>query len=161
MPKLVGRAVWLALGVLVLVAALGAPAPARAQSAPLASQLVAGVNRVRAEAGLPALAETADLDAVALERSADMASRNYFSHVTPEGRTVFAMLAERGIAYQAAGENLAWNTADEATASSVALQSFLNSPPHRANLLNPSFTQIGIGVSSDGRRIYFTLVFIG
>lgn len=161
MPKLVERAVWPALVVLVTAAALAVPAPAHAETSLLASQLVTGVNRVRSEAGLPLLTETADLDAVAFERSADMASRQYFSHVTPEGRTVFLMLAERGIAYRAAGENLAWNTADEATASSIALQSFLNSPPHRANLLNPSFSQIGIGVSSDGKRTYFTLVFIG
>src|SRR5712691_9565431 len=77
----------------------------------LGDDMIVEVNQVRARAGLFPLAEIDALSTVAAERSLDMVSRNYFSHTTPDGRTVFNMLHERGIGYNIAGENLAWNTA--------------------------------------------------
>ena len=124
-------------------------------------QMVSQVNRVRAEHGLAPLEVAATLEALAFERSADMAARRCFSHTMPEGVDVFVLMEQRGIQYQAAAENLAWNTYGEDQATAVALQSFLDSPLHRDNLLNPEFTQIGVGVARDGARSYFTLIFIG
>ena len=146
---------------LLLTSLAARPSPAAAEPAPLPAQLWAGVNRLRAEAGLAPLAETATLDAVAADRCADMVTRQYFSHTTPDGLDVFALLAERGIGFQTAGENLAWNTYGEDQAAAVALDGFLNSPPHRANLLDPAFSQLGVGVVRDGGKLYFTLVFAG
>ena len=140
---------------------LGPARPAGAEPGGLASEMIERVNQVRAEAGLPPLAEDGNLDALAIERSADMAARHYFSHTTPDGLTVFDLLQERGLSYRLAGENLAWNTYDPSRSGAVALQGFLNSPPHRANLLNPEYTVIGVGVAIDGGRTLFTLVFVG
>jgi uncharacterized protein YkwD len=161
------RTVWnslrAALGVLA-VAALLLPSQAQtasAEPAALGNQMVESVNQVRAEHGICPLAEDGSLDELAFERSADMAARGYFSHTTPEGLDVFAMMDQRGIGYYTAGENLAWNTHGDANAGPAALQSLLNSPPHRANLLNPAFSQIGVGVARDGGKVYFTLVFVG
>ena len=151
-------------GFLLLIFGLVSIAPAPAAAAvPPGNQMLEGVNASRAEAGLPPLIKAEVLDALAAERSADMAARGYFSHTTPEGVDVFALMRERGIGYAAAAENLAWNThgEDGAVAVAVALQGFLNSPPHRANLLNPEFRQLGVGVASDGDETYFTLLFVG
>jgi uncharacterized protein YkwD len=150
-----------ALLAIVAVALPGQVRPVDAAPAALADQMLADVNRVRAEAGLGPLAKAELLDALAFDRSADMATRHYFSHTTPDGVDVFALLEQRGIGYRTAGENLAWNTYGEDQASGFAMQGFLNSPPHRANLLNPAFSQVGVGVARDGSKTYFTLVFVG
>jgi uncharacterized protein YkwD len=161
------RTVWNSLRpALAMLAALALfatpPVPtASAEPAVLVNQMVVAVNQVRAEHGLSPLAEDGGLDALAGERSADMAARGYFSHTTPEGLDVFALMDQRGIGFSMAGENLAWNTHGDAQAAPYALQGFLNSPPHRANLLNPAFSQIGVGVARDGGKVYFTLVFVG
>jgi uncharacterized protein YkwD len=133
---------------------------AEAASAP-GQQLLEQVNLVRSQNGLPPFVENDRLDALASERSADMAGRRYFSHVTPEGATVFTLLDRWGIRYTVAGENLAWNTGGERNGTGIALQSFLNSPTHRDNLLSWDFSQVGVGVATDGGRTYFTLVFLG
>jgi uncharacterized protein YkwD len=138
----------------------GGAGQVQAASGP-AAQLLEGVNQVRLQNGLPALVEEGRLDALAGERSADMAVRRYFSHVTPEGRTVFNLMDQSGIAYSVAGENVAWNTGNDRSASGIALQSFLNSPPHRDNLFSWDFSQVGVGVASEGGRTYFTLLFLG
>jgi uncharacterized protein YkwD len=142
-----------------------APNPAMpsisAISPALPEQMLEGVNRVRAEAGLALLVRAEALDALAAERSTDMAARGYFSHTTPEGLDVFALMDRRGIGFSTAAENLAWNTYAEERAAVVALQGFLDSPPHRANLFNPAFSRVGVGVARDGGKTYFTLVFVG
>lgn len=150
----------LVLGFAVLV-----PSPTRSiASAALLSpseQMLESVNRVRADAGLDPLVRVASLDAVAADRSGDMATRGYFSHRTPEGIDVFALMNERGIGFSTAGENLAQSNVGEDRAADVAIEGFLNSPSHRDNLLNSSFGEIGIGVAQTGGLIYFTLVFVG
>ena len=151
----------LSLLAIVAVALPGQVSPVGAAPAALADQMLVDVNRVRAEAGLAPLAKVEPLDLLALDRSADMAARHYFSHTTPDGIDVFALMEQRGIGYRTAGENLAWNTYGEEQATGFALQGFLNSPPHRANLLNPAFSQVGVGVARDGSKTYFTLVFVG
>jgi uncharacterized protein YkwD len=119
------------------------------------------VNAARRESGLSALVLDAALDEVALERSVDMATRRYFSHTTPEGLNVFDLMDSRGLPYRMAGENLARNTFVERDPSAVAVRGFLNSPPHRDNLLSPAYTHVGIGVATDTERTYFTVLFKG
>jgi uncharacterized protein YkwD len=119
------------------------------------------VNAARRESGLSALVLDAALDEVALERSVDMAMRRYFSHTTPEGLNVFDLMDSRGLPYRMAGENLARNTFVERDPSAVAVRGFLNSPPHRDNLLSPAYTHVGIGVATDTERTYFTVLFKG
>jgi uncharacterized protein YkwD len=135
--------------------------PAYADPDAVAGQMVEDINSVRAQAGLPPMTEDVTLQDLATERSLDMAERRYFSHTTPEGGDVFAMMALRGVEFRTAGENLAWNSNPEPEAAQAALRGLLDSPPHRANLLNPEFRQLGVGVATMDGKHYFTLVFIG
>lgn len=137
------------------------PQLASAEGAEPAGQMFEGVNRARAEAGLPRLTEHGTLKELAFERSEDMAARKYFSHTTPEGVDVFTLLAQRGVSYRTAGENLAWNTGHASESAAIAMRTFLASPPHRANLLRAEYAEVGVGVASDGSKLIFTLVFIG
>jgi uncharacterized protein YkwD len=134
---------------------------AYADETELIEPIIGNINEERARAGLAPLDRDRDLDAIATERSADMAQRQYFSHVTPEGLDVSANLNNGGVNYLLAAENLAWTTHVESEASAAVMQGFLDSPPHRANLLNPRLSRIGVGVAQGGARTYFTVLMIG
>jgi len=101
------------------------------------------VNQERAKNGLPALKVNFELVKVARLKAKDMVDLNYFSHTSPTYGDPFAMMRQFGITYLAAGENLAGAPSVE-----TAHQNLMNSPWHRANILNSSFTEIGIGVVS-------------
>jgi uncharacterized protein YkwD len=103
------------------------------------------VNTERAKAGLHLLAFDDQLREVGRGHSQDMFLRGYFSHYTPEGLSPFDRMNQAGITYIYAGENLAL-----APSTSLAMQGRMNSPGHRANILNPNFGKIGIGVIDGG-----------
>src|SRR5690606_12626951 len=139
-----------------------APAsPAEAASPGPASSMVALVNAARADAGLPPLAVDGTLSGIASQRSTDMVRRGYFAHVGPDGQGVQQLLAAAGVGYRTAGENLArvGGTGDDDVRGAVEVQ--LRSATHRANLLSPAYTHIGVGdaVEADGVAV-FTLVFV-
>jgi uncharacterized protein YkwD len=120
------------------------PAPAPAPSANTAAdeqKALALLNADRAANGLAPLRANAKLTSLAQFYAQDMINRNFFAHNNPEGQTPFDRMRARGISFGYAGENLAIN-------SSVAgaERAFMNSPGHRANILNPHYTQVGIGV---------------
>jgi uncharacterized protein YkwD len=117
-------------------------------------------NRYRKEQGLPPVEADARLTAIARLRSQDMAKRNYFSHVTPDGSDVFGLMRTQRVKFWAAGENLARNDYPIERAPSVAMQGWIKSPGHRANLVHPSFGHLGVGlaVAKDGKK-YLTQVF--
>jgi uncharacterized protein YkwD len=98
-------------------------------------------NAARANAGCGELKWQAEAAAVAKAHSSDMIQRQFFSHSNPDGKSPFDRLAEAGVGYRAAAENILYG---EATASR-ALELWLNSPGHRENLLNCSFTHHGVG----------------
>ncbi|MDQ6855867.1 MAG: CAP domain-containing protein [Candidatus Dormibacteraeota bacterium] len=86
-------------------------------------------------------------------RSVDMIQRNYFAHpiLNCGGRLVFSMMQAFGVRYQSAGENIGWNTyGDAGTAASQINSAFMNSPDHRANILNGNFTSLGVGSANSG-----------
>jgi uncharacterized protein YkwD len=86
-------------------------------------------------------------------RSVDMIQRNYFAHpiLNCGGRLVFSMMQAFGVRYQSAGENIGWNTyGDAGTAASQINSAFMNSPDHRANILNGNFTALGVGSANSG-----------
>ena len=128
---------------------------------PLEGRLYDLLNRERAGKGLAPLQLEPRLVALARLRSADMASRNYFAHVTPEGQMVFEMMDQRQIRYRLAGENLARNNYPRAESAEVAHRGFINSPSHAENALDPTFNRVGLGVAvaNDGAMIYFTVLF--
>ena len=146
--------------VAMVVSAQVRPAVA-AEPAALAGNMITSVNEVRAQHGLAPLAEVGVLEELATERSVDMATRQYFSHTTPEGVDVFAMMDQRGISYSTAGENLAWNTHGDDVTAWVAVDGWKTSPPHADNMFNGGFSRAGIGVVSrdDGQKI-FTLILV-
>jgi uncharacterized protein YkwD len=117
-------------------------------------------NRYRKAQGLPALEPDARLTAIARLRSQDMARRGYFAHVTPEGSDVFALMRSKQVRFWAAGENLARNNYPLGEAPAVAMQGWIKSAGHRANLLHPAFGHLGVGlaVAKDGKK-YLTQVF--
>ena len=146
-------------------AALAMKAKAEAPAAPVAmTQEEADVfnqtNAYRVANHLPALKPDARLVALARQRSRDMAARDYFGHVTPEGADVFSTMREERLVFWAAGENLARNNYPATTCVSEAMEGWRKSPEHRANLLHPAFGHVGVGVAlaKDGKR-YFTQVF--
>ncbi len=148
------------------------PAPAEAPPPPPAAPVAAmnameqglfdRINALRVERGLGPLAVDGALVDLARARSADMASRNYFSHTTPEGVNVFDMMAQRGINYLYAGENLARNNYPEAETVQVAFDSLAASPPHLENMLGANYLRMGIGMAYNGAGMYyFTILLIG
>lgn len=104
------------------------------------------VNTERQKNGLSSLTLSDKLTAVANEKARDMAENNYFSHTSPTYGTPFQMLQQYGIRYKTAGENIA---AGQRTPEEV-MESWMNSSGHRANILNPSYTEIGIGYYAGG-----------
>jgi uncharacterized YkwD family protein len=136
------------------------PTPVPAPTAGLTSAeqtLVNLINRDRSASGLPALQVDMQLAQLARMKSQDMITNNYFSHTSPTYGTPFQMLTKAGVKYRAAGENIAGNRSVES-----AHVSLMNSPGHRANILNSSYTHVGIGVVAGGPYgMMITEIFIG
>jgi len=105
------------------------------------------MNRERLAAGLKPLTADTQLTEVGRQHSADMFARGYFAHVTPEGRDPFARMRTANISFVTAGENLAL-----APTLQIAHSGLMNSPGHRANILNPDFGRVGIGIMDGGMR---------
>lgn len=146
---------------------------------PLATrQIIDGVNAARAQKGLLLLRSDANLARIAGDRSKDMIARNYFSHEDPQtGQEPFLRyLQATNYAYHYAGENIAelkndagwvppWLTvAARYSPTDLAnefVQGWLNSPEHRANILNGNYRRTGVAlaIETDGRRIVATQVF--
>ncbi len=146
------------------------------------------INRIRAEHGLKPLQSNRELAAIALGHSRDMAERNYFSHNSPEGQTPGERADKHGYTcrvpvggnrYQGIGENIfqvtayknirrtmrggqqvseeyTWFTPEEMAEKIVT--GWMNSPPHRAIILNGHFSRAGLGLaySPGSRTVYIT-----
>ena len=116
------------------------------------------VNKERAKYGLSALKSNASLANVATIKSQDMIDKNYFDHTSPTYGSPFDMMKQFGISYKTAGENIAMG---QKTPTEV-VNAWMNSPGHRANILNENFTQIGVGVAKNSKgQLYWTQMFIG
>lgn len=100
------------------------------------------INRDRAAAGLPALKIDMRLVRAARIKSQDMKDKGYFAHTAPDGTTPWDLMKAQGVTYKAAGENIAHGQRDAAAAE----KAFMNSPGHRANILNKNYTHVGIGI---------------
>lgn len=109
------------------------------------TKMFADVNRERTSRGLTALEWSPRLTGIAEAYAMDMWQRHYFSHYNPEGKTIGDRLQAAGIQYQVAGENLALAPTEE-----TAMTGLMNSPGHKANILDKEFHKIGIGVVDNG-----------
>ena len=106
-------------------------------------------NQIREQNGLGTLAENGALAAAAATHSDDMVRRDYFAHDTPEGgtfvdRIIAARYAGRNAGWTL-GENLAWGTGDLSTPAAL-MNSWMNSPGHRDNILKADFQEFGLGL---------------
>lgn len=117
------------------------PSPSSSGVAADEQKALALLNADRAAQGLSPVRLNTKLAALAGDYAQDMINRNFFAHNNPEGQTPFDRMRERGISFGYAGENLAINTS-----VAGAEQALMNSPGHRANIMNPRYTQVGIGV---------------
>ncbi|MBP1934323.1 CAP domain-containing protein [Ammoniphilus resinae] len=114
-------------------------------------------NIERTKAGLPALKGNGELSRVAQFKSQDMIDHNYFDHQSPTYGSPFDMMTSFGIPFSYAGENIA---AGQKTPEEV-VNGWMNSPGHRANILNPNYTEIGVGLAKGGQYgFYWTQQFI-
>lgn len=124
------------------------------------SQMIYLINTIRSSHGLQLLNPNPVLNSIARSRSQDMISRNYFSHYTPEGKNIFNILVENGIMYACAAENLSHASPSSWGSPESVINSWMSSSAHRANLLNPHYCQIGLGIIDSGNRRVVTLVFM-
>ncbi|UZN01050.1 CAP domain-containing protein [Lysinibacillus sp. MHQ-1] len=117
-------------------------------------EVVKLTNAERTKAGLSPLQTDDKLMAAAREKSQDMQSNNYFSHTSPTFGSPFDRMKALGITYKSAGENIAQGQ----RSPQEVVQAWMDSPGHRANILNGKFTHIGVGYVKSGN--YWTQQFI-
>ena len=105
--------------------------------------IIARTNQIRAEAGLPALVVNQSLAISAVNKANDMATKGYFAHANPDGQRMGYWIGATGYVYSLAGENLAkgYSSLDR------LMNAWVTSPSHYKNLVEPKFTQIGIGMA--------------
>ena len=121
------------------------------------NEVVRLVNVERSKQGLQSLKINWQLARVARYKSQDMANKGYFSHTSPTYGSPFQMMESFGIKFSAAGENIAMGQ----RSPSEVMIAWMNSPGHRANILSPSYWEIGVGLAKDSSgRLYWTQEFI-
>lgn len=120
----------------------GHASAATANEDALARRVFELTNNQRRGMGLRELAWCDACAALAHAHSSDMKERGFFDHVNPDGKDPFARMDAAGVAYSAAGENIAegYTTAEDVMAA------WMQSPGHRANILSAQFTELGVGV---------------
>ncbi|MDO8664263.1 MAG: CAP domain-containing protein [Candidatus Liptonbacteria bacterium] len=142
---------------------ISAPAPLRSsRTAPAVVLTKAGViERTNIErqnnGGLPALKENAKLDAAAQAKLKDMFAKQYFEHVSPSGVGPGDLVEAQGYDYILAGENLALGNF---AGDQDLVTAWMNSPGHRANILNNRYREIGVAVGKgmyEGRETWFAV----
>jgi uncharacterized protein YkwD len=111
----------------------------------LEAQMLELINQERAKEGLKPLKADREEMAVARAHSKDMFARGYFAHVNPEGKDPFDRMKTAKLKFKTAGENLAL-----AQTLQIAHTNLMNSPGHRANIMNPQYKRVGIGILDGG-----------
>lgn len=119
-----------------------------------ADQVLSLVNAERAKAGCGPLTANATLARAAQAHSDDMAARDFFDHTNPDGADPGDRVTASGYPWSTYGENIAMG---QRTPEQV-MEAWMNSPGHRANILNCDFKELGVGIH-DGGGPYWTQVF--
>ena len=118
------------------------------------NEVIRLVNAQRAQHGLAALTANWELSRVARYKSQDMADKGYFSHTSPTYGSPYTMMKAFGITYRTAGENIAYGY----SSPKAVVEAWMNSEGHRANILNATYREIGVGYIASGN--YCTQMFI-
>lgn len=105
-------------------------------------QLLADTNAQRTGAGLAPLTLNSELSGAAAAKAADMFAKGYWAHNSPTGTTPWYWITNAGYQYTVAGENLAKNFSD----SQSVVNAWMASPTHRANMIKPSYKDVGFAV---------------
>ncbi len=122
----------------------------------LEAEVIRLVNIERSKKGLQALKADWEISRVARYKSQDMINKKYFSHTSPTYGSPFKMLETFGIRFSSAGENIAYGQQTPA----AVMKSWMNSSGHRANILSPSYTHIGVGLAKSSSGVcYWTQMF--
>lgn len=108
-----------------------------------ATEIITKVNEARDEVGLKSLITNTQLTEAAQNRANDMADKRYFSHTNLNNEPFWSEITRSGYQYLYAGENLAIFYKD----TDKMVTAWLNSPSHRANIMNQNFTETGIGIA--------------
>ncbi len=141
---LVGYSVVLVLlKVLVIVVPLVLPSSSLYSSAITRQNIIDLTNQTRANLSLGVLKENTKLDQSAQAKANDMLQQQYFAHVSPNGASPWSWFAAAGYRYTYAGENLAVHF----TSAEDVQEGWLASPTHRANIVQPNYTEMGVGVA--------------
>ena len=111
------------------------------------------VNKYRNENGLSSVSLSSAICDAADVRAVEI--KSVFSHTRPDGRSCFTALSDLGISYGGAGENIAYGQ----SSPEEVMTAWMNSSGHRANILNSSFTKLGVGVYKSGNTIYWVQLF--
>ncbi|MBX3031386.1 MAG: hypothetical protein KF809_14660 [Chloroflexi bacterium] len=145
-----------------LPAATLAAGPTSAELRAAESIVLKRINAQRKDRGLRAIRMDGRIQAVAQARSQDMVDRAYFSHTDPDGKLPWDHLKAAGIAYYAAGEIIAANGTNPIDAAAVrAVQQWMGSSGHKAQIVSTSFNYAGVGVAvAESGASYWTVVFI-
>lgn len=113
------------------------------------------VNAERKKVGLGPLKANARLTEAARNHAANMAKQDKLEHEL-DGKTPSDRVSAAGYKYAATGENIGWNY----PTPKDAVVGWMNSPPHKENILNPDYTEIGVGVRKNAKgEPYWTQVF--
>lgn len=106
--------------------------------------LLSGTNQQRGANGKAGLALNSKLNSAAQAKASDMAQRDYWAHNTPDGKEPWVFFNQAGYKYTKAGENLAYGF----TTSAQTISGWMNSPAHKANMLDGEFTEVGFGFTN-------------
>jgi uncharacterized protein YkwD len=113
------------------------------------TSLLSLTNQDRAKYHLAGLALNSQLEQAAQNKADSMSQKNYWSHIGPSGQTPWSLITGTGYMFQMAGENLAYGF----NIPSRVMQAWMNSPEHKANILNNSYQAVGFGISESKNYI--------
>ncbi len=105
-------------------------------------EVLVSINQKRAENNLTPLTLSSELNTAATKKATDMFANNYWAHISPTGTTPWSFITSSGYQYLYAGENLA----KDFDKTNELVEAWMNSPTHRANILKPEYTDIGLAV---------------
>lgn len=105
--------------------------------------LLAATNANRLGNNQAELTMNPELTSAAQAKAEDMVSRDYWSHIAPDGKTPWAFINDSGYKYKSAGENLAFGF----NSSEQTVAGWMNSPSHRENMLKPNYREVGFGIA--------------
>lgn len=106
------------------------------------SEVISSTNSLRSSSGLSSLSYNNSLSQAAIAKAQNMFSEGYWAHTSPSGKEPWDFIKSAGYSYRIAGENLA----RDFDSTSPLMDAWMNSPTHRANIMNPRYQEIGVAV---------------